>query len=283
MSNKDEFEEMIASMKVDKTGGGTKKYWAVQSDKEGTFPIRILPRMKDKGEKVFYFKHAVHWVDKKSYECLNQTFTDKSGELHEAEDCPICKFVKKLYDTSTKGTEEWDLASSMRRQDRYIYRIVVRNKEDETQPEFYETGKTIFEILFHLIAETDFQDITSMGPSGRDFILSKKGVGRLAKYETSSPAASPTPVFAKAESLKALVDNMRKMDYSSLIEFVSADSLKKTLQEFISGDSDEEVPAPREVSRKTESAPAPRAAAKPAPKPADDDDAINDILAEFEN
>lgn len=281
MGSKEDFDEMLAAMKQDKAGGGAKKFWSVPSDREGSFPIRILPRLKDKGEKVFYFKHAVHWVDKKSYECLNQTFTDKNGELHEAEDCPICKFVKKLYDTSTRGTEEWDLASSMRRQDRYIYRIVVRGKEDETQPEFYETGKTIFEMLYHLISETDFSDITSM-KDGRDFILSKKGIGRLAKYETSSPAASPTQVFAKVDDLKALVEKMKVMEYNSLIEFVSADSLKKTLQEFISGDTEEDISIPRETSHK-ESAPAAKPAAKPAPKVTDDNDAINDILAEFEN
>jgi hypothetical protein len=281
MGNKEEFDEMLAAMRSDKAGNKNNKFWSPPSDKEGTFPVRILPKQKDKGEKVFYFKHRVHWINKKSYECLDQSLNDKNGDFHEAEDCPVCKFVKKLYDTSTRGTEEWDLAGSMRAQDRYIYRIVVRGKEDETQPEYYETGKTIFEILFHLIAETDFGDITNL-KEGRDFIISKKGVGRLAKYETSSPAASPTQVFQKVDDLKSLVEKMKQMDYSSLIEFTESTSLKKTLQEFISGDSDDEVPAPRETSRKTESAPA-KAAAKPAPKPADDDDAINDILAEFEN
>lgn len=277
---KDDFQEMVDAMRRDKAGNKSTKFWAPPSDREGTFPIRILPKQKDKGENVFYFKHKVHWINKKSYECLDQIMVDKNGDTHEAEDCPVCKFVKKLYDTSERGTEEWNLASAMRAQDRYIYRVVVRGKEDETRPEYYETGKTIFEILFHLIAETDFQDITALGPTGRDFVLSKKGVGRLAKYETSSPAASPSQVFTKVEDLKKLVENMKQMEYSSLIEFTEASALKKILQEFISGDSDDDVPV-RETSHKTESAP--KAAAKPAPKPADDDDAINDILAEFEN
>lgn len=282
MSSKDEFEEMIASMKADKAGGGAKKFWTPPSDKEGTFPIRILPRIKEKGEKVFYQKHAVHWVDKKSYECLSQTMTDKDGKVHESEECPVCRFVKKLYDTSERDSDDWKLASSMRRQDRYVYRVVVRGKENETEPEFYETGKTIFEILFHLIAETDFADITNM-KDGRDFILSKKGTGRLAKYETSSPSASPTQVFAKVEDLKTLVENMKKMDYSSLIEFTSSESLKKTLQEFISGETSEET-VPEKSAKTTE-----RTESKPVQKTApkvsdvDEDDSINDILAEFEN
>jgi len=61
MSVKNDWQEMLDEM--DKDVHGSRKYWQPPSDKEGTFTIRILPPLKNKGEKKFYFVHKVHWID----------------------------------------------------------------------------------------------------------------------------------------------------------------------------------------------------------------------------
>lgn len=231
----DDVKDLIESMKNDKDR--PRKFWSPESNKEGNFPIRILPRIKDKGEKLFYFHHRVHWINNVAYECLRQDVVyGKDGKVHESEKCPVCDFVQKLYNTSERGTEEWDLAGRLKAQDRYIYRIVVRGTDDETKPVFYEAGKTIQEILFHIIAESDFGNITDL-KNGRDFLLDKKGTKRMSNYKTSSPSAKETPVFTDATKIRALIENMRLMDYTPLIEFVTYDQLKTSLTAFINDDN----------------------------------------------
>lgn len=276
MSN--DFDDLVAAMKADKDGGGVKKFWSPPSDKEGNFPIRILQPLKEKDEKLFYLKHKVHFINKRSYECLRQTFTDKNGVVHTTTECPICNFVSKLYDSSVRDSDEWKLASSLRSQDRYIYRVVVRGSENETQPVFYESGKTIFEMLYHIIAETDFGNITSL-KDGRDFNLSKKGVGRMSKYETSTASANKTPVFSDPEDLKKLVANMKKMDYHALLEYTSAEDLRKILKTSLDG-GDSSAPADEvkeeKLSKKmTEKAVPPK---EDEDELIDDGDDIDDIL-----
>ena len=227
MSN--EWNDLLEEMEKD-VSGGPKKYWQPPSDKEGTFRIRILPPLKSKGEKKFYFVHKVHWIDGTPYECLDQTLVDKNGKLHEAEPCPVCRLSKQLFKTASRGTPDWKLASSLAPNTRYIYRIVVRGKDDETQPEFYQSGKTIFNIIYHIIKETDYGVIIDP-KNGRDFDLTKTGIGRQSKYDQSLPAANPSPIFSDPQKMKKLLENAEKMDYNSLIEFLSYDDLKKILDE----------------------------------------------------
>jgi len=245
MSNT-EFQELLEEMKKDKNKKGQRKVWSPPSDKDGTFKIRFLPPVKKNGEKLFYFNHRPHWIDGKPYECLRQTLTDKNGKLHEAEDCPICKFVSKLYDTAEKDSDDYKLAGSLSAKDRYVYRILVRGSEDETKPEFYESGKKLFESIYHILTETDFGNIVDL-KNGRDFNLVKVGTGRRSNYDTSSPSANPSMVFKTKEELTKLIANLEAMPaFNSLIEFTTADHLKSVLKNFLSGESeaDELVSAP---------------------------------------
>jgi hypothetical protein len=273
----DDVKDLIENMKKDKDK--PKKFWTPASDKEGSYPLRILPRIKDKGEKLFYFHHRVHWINNVAYECLKQDIPyGKDGTLHESEKCPVCDFVQKLYSTSERDTEEWSLAGQLKAQDRFIYRVIVRGSEDETKPVFYEAGKTVQEILFHIIAESDFGNITDL-KNGRDFLLDKKGTKRMSNYKTSSPSAKETPVFTDVNKIRALIENMKQMDYSPLIEFSTFDQLKTVLLAFINDDS-LEVKGPSEndekLLEKLDQTPSAKVSA-PASKTEDIDDMLKDL------
>lgn len=280
MSTQDsDFQELIDAMKLDKEGGGkSKKFWSPASDKEGTFPIRFLPPVKKNGEKVFYFHHKTHWIDGKSYECLKQSLTDKAGNFHEAEDCPVCAFTKKLFNTSEKGSEDWNVAYDLAAKDRYVYRIIVRGSDKETKPEFFESGKKLFGTLFHILTETDFGNILDL-KEGRDFNLVKKGIGRRSNYDTSNPSAHVTPVFKNVDQIKEMIANLESMNFNQLVEFQTADAMKSALKAFLSDGSDPEPAAP------VAPAAARVAQTKPAATPVSSDDEKDDVdklLEEFE-
>jgi hypothetical protein len=274
----DDLKELMENMKKDKDR--PRKFWGPPTDKEGSFPIRIMPRVKDKGEKVFYFHHRVHWINSKAYECLKQdVLFGVDGSLHESEKCPVCDFVQKLYNTCEKGTEEWDLAGKLKAQDRYIYRIVVRGSEDETKPVFYEAGKEVNGIIYHAIAESDFGNITDL-KSGRDFILAKTGLKRMSRYTTSSPSANVTPVFTDVGKIKSLIENIRTMEYTPLIEFTDFATLKGVLTAFINNNNDDDTGDVDTDKALTDKFSTPQASAK-TETPVKSNDNIDDVLKDL--
>ena len=230
--NSEETKRMIEEMKKEKEGTNNRNYWAPPSKEEGSFTIRILPPLTPNNETKFYFTHNVHWVDGTPYECLDQTIVDKNGNTHNAETCPICAFTRKLYKTAERGDPEWKLAGELNKKARRISRVIVRGTEDEATPVFYEYGPTIFNILFHIMTETDFGNIVD-GAKGRDFNLNKVGTGRRSRYETSTPAAQATPIFEDPKKLKEALTKAKDMKYNSHIEFRSADELRRALSEFL--------------------------------------------------
>lgn len=282
----EEIKEMKAVMAADKSGN--RKFWSPPAKVEGTFPIRILPPLKKNGEKVFYFSHLAHWLAGTSYECLSQTIVDEDKKLHESEPCPVCQFVKKLYATAERDTDEWKLASNLRAKSRYVYRIVARNSENfknenEEIPVFYETGKTIFDIIYHVITETKFGVIVDP-KDGRDFNIVKNGTGRQSRYDQSMPEVEISQIFDDPQKIRTLFENAMKMNYSSLIKFVSYDYLDKELKESI-GIITKSEPVKNEEIKPQESSPQESShlndtdSEEPAEK--NEDNEIENILNEF--
>jgi len=237
--NEQEKQAMIDKMKSDQQGGGNRKYWNIPSKEEGIFSVRFLPPLKPLDEDVFYYKHLVHWIDGTPYECLNQSMEDKDGNFHEAEACPVCSFVNKLYKTATKDDDDWKLAGNIRAKERNVSRIIVRKDENETTPKFYEYGPIIFKMLYHIMTETDFGIIVDP-KTGRDFNITKVGTGRRSRYDTSTPSANAGPIFKDAVQLKEAFVKASEMKYNSLIEFPTAKTMKNALNNLLGMDDEEE-------------------------------------------
>ena len=290
-SNNEQWNEMLDEMDKDKEANTfKKKFWQPPTDKEGTFIIRFLPPLKSKGEKKFYFSHMTHWMDKSSYECLKQTLVDKNGQEHTEEDCPICNYVQKLYRTSERNSEEWKVANDLRAKPRYDYRIIIRSspdyQSDELKPQFYESGQKVYEMLYHIMKETEFGIIVDPF-HGRDYNLVKKGKGRQAKYEQSLPAVTESPIYKDRETLDKVMKEAIKLNYSSLVEFVSKEEMTKALQAFINGESAPSTPKKASASS-SEPAPDPEFAKeqlkeeKAATEVVKEKDEIEKILEDFQ-
>lgn len=282
--NKKEYDDMVKAMQQEKEGGSS-KFWRPGSKKEGKFPIRILPPMKKNGEKTFFFSYKTHFINGVPYECANQTLTDAQGELHKAQPCPVCAFVSKLYNSSERDSDEWKLAGSLKARKRYISRIVVRGKDDETQPEFYEYGPKIWEKLYNILVESEFGNILD-AKDGRDFIIHKSGTGRASNYDNSTPSLEKTPIFDDKDKIVKCLTKASEMKYSDLIDFITANELEKVLSNYIHN-SDESSAEPKQENN--HSAPKSNQNDLKADDDnnadedveANEDDEIDDILSEF--
>ena len=243
MSNEftnDDFQSMISEMENEKNASTFKSpYWKPAA--EGTYQLRIITPLKQFGEKLFYEKHKMHYLGQRGYYCLNQTLKDKNGNVHEPEQCPICAKSRALYNASTKGTEEWDLAGKLRAKDRYVCRVIVRGKttadgqDAETNPEFWEFGTKIHGYFFDQIKLVEAGNFLSLKDEGRDYNLVKKGSGRNTDYSGSCLSMKQTPIFTDEKKKKKLLEYLPKMEYSQLVEFVSADELKNALNDMLNG------------------------------------------------
>ena len=292
MSNEftnEDFASLADEMEKEaKSGTFESPYWKPAN--EGTFQLRMLTPLKQFGEKLFYEKHKMHYIGNRAYYCLNQTLKDKNGNIHEAEACPICAKSKQIYNSSTKGTEEWNIAGQLRAKDRYVSRVIVRGKktkdgiDDEAKPEFWEFGSKIHGYFFDQIKLGEAGNFLSL-KEGRDYNLVKKGTGRNTDYSGSCLSMKQSPVFTDPEKLKKLLGYLPSMEYSQLVEFVSADEMKKVLTEQLNGSTEEasaptidttlDNPALDPYSQPAESV-APQSAKEEAP--ADDIDALLNMI-----
>lgn len=240
----EDFASMFEEMKKDQeNGSGKSLYWKVP---EGSNRIRILTPLKQFKEKLFFKRLRYHYINGKAYLCLNQTLTDKNGNVHEACPCPICAKSSYFYKTSQKGSEEWAVAGQLRAKDRYVSRIIVRGKkdkdgnDDEARPEFWEFGQKIHEQFFNLIQQGEVGNFLSL-KDGRDYNLVRKGSGRSTSYDGSMLSVNQTPIFTDTEKIKKLLTYLPNMDYSQLIEFHSADELKTAMEEMLNGPATDPV------------------------------------------
>lgn len=278
-------DDVLNQMETDLKGKKfASPYWSAPSDKEGTFKIRLLPLLKTFNETIFYLHTKTHWINRRPYQCLNQVLTDKDGNTHEAEDCPICKKVRQLYDIAgtDKNSEEFKTAGLIRARDTYISRIVVRGLKDEkgneieVKPQFYSYGKTIFEMLLNFIKSGEFGNFLSVA-EGRDFNLVKTGTNRNVKYTGSYLSGSSTPVFSDKTKLKDLLENLKSMDYKQLIEFSTYDEMKLAVDSFLNGDNGDTDDLP-DIK---EGQPVKKEVSKPKEENVEKDDEIDQLLSSF--
>ena len=246
----DDVTSMLDAMKKeDEAGKSSSKYWSPK--KEGVTKIRFLPKLKNFNEDFFYQKHLVHYVNGRAYFCLNQTLTDKDGNVHQAETCPFCQKSKQLYKVSNGDRDHpdpaWKTAGELRAKERYVSRIIVRgnkNEKDEDiewKPEFYEFGKGIREIIMAAMESGEFGQPLDL-KTGRDFSINKKGQKKQTKYDGSMFSGTSTPIFNDTAKLKSLLAELPNMDYKQLVEFESAAELKRVLKEFLDGPEADDEP-----------------------------------------
>lgn len=228
----EETQAMLDAMENEQSKGKS-SFWTA---KTGENPVRFLPPLKPNEEKLPYFHHKVHWIDGVPYECLNQTFVDENGKLHEAEECPACKMSKKLFKMGEKGSEERELAYNLMAKDRYIFRIVDRKADNPTQPEFFETGPAIFKKFFNILKSGKYGNIVHP-TEGRDFVIDRQGEGRRTNYDNSLPSPDKEPLSKDRDEMREILTKAVGMKYSELVRFPKKEDLATAVREFLDPES----------------------------------------------
>lgn len=254
----EEIAEMLNAVKEDQENKQSKrKTWGPKGDEEGDFKVRILPPLKRKQEKLFYQFYKNHWLNKQSYLCLNQKLVDKSGVVHEPEFCPICAKAAELWKIAgnDKECDEAKIARQIGARDRYLYRVLVRGSEDETLPVLWESSKQLFSAIVGFMTtdnpERNYGIIVDP-LNGRDFIINKKGKGDRSNYDGSIPSNTQSPAFQEKEKIQKALLAAEKLDYSSIFEFVTKDSLGSSLKNYFAGGLTQDTVKNTEASAKTE-------------------------------
>jgi len=275
--NEQETRDMIAQMNED-VEGKKRNVWTPPSNEEGTYTLRFLPPLKKLNEKIFYFRYRVSFLNGVPFLSLNQTMMDANGNEHMAELCPMEIESRKLFSSGEKGSPEWRLAAAIAPKYRYLYRIVLRGSDDETQPMFYESGTLVFNKLYTILTSSDNQFGNIVDPiKGRDFRLIKSGVGRQSKYDNSMPSLESIPIFPDKERMQAMFENAENMLYSSLINFSPREQVEDAVNQILGKASKITVGVPN--------TPLPKIQPKPTPAPTvetlDEDDELQDLVNSF--
>jgi len=235
----DDFDtkEMIGEMESDVKGRKS----ATWQPEEGETYVRILPPLKSKGEKKFWFTYNMNWVNRVGFIDTNQELVDKNGNLHSPEENPIQEFAQKLFNASERGSDEWALANSIRSKPRYVLRVVVRGSDDKNKPVFWEIGKQMFQKIHDIIKNSKI-GLSIIDPSskGRDFIVVKKGSGLTTNYDNSQVDVETSPLAKTAEDLKEIFESAEKLDYNSLIEFRSVEEMRGAVRTLTGEEAEEQ-------------------------------------------
>lgn len=206
----------------------TGKFWRPTKDRT---VIRILPPMKSNGEKLFYFTHKVHWINKIPYECLNQTLVDKDGNEHVAENCPICNLAKQLYKAGENDKETLEEAKAISAKTKDISRIIIRDDKD-LKVQFYELPMSVKKLIISAISSGDYGSPVIHPIDGNDFVLQRTGTGQQTKYDTSYVMPKKSAISDNKEEIIKILQEAEKISYNSAVTFQSRESLEKVLRDY---------------------------------------------------
>ena len=184
---------------------------------EGTYKMRLLPPLP--GEKLFYQRKLIHWIDGKPVLCLNQ-----ESEGHEPERCPLCLVAHEAYEGGDKEKgRKWS------RKQRFIFRVVDR--ANESNPVFIDVPKSVFDKIYETMEDPSWGNV--LHPlEGRDFTLVKTGEGLFTKYDKSKFSPQQTPIFSDVDKIKEFYyDKVSKLKWADVMKYSSREEIQQLIEE----------------------------------------------------
>jgi hypothetical protein len=233
----EQYQKMMDALNNDEKGP-QRAYWKPTSKEVGEWTIRLLPPNFKEKELLPYFRHLIHYVNGKGYECIGQTLVDSNGNLHKAERCPFCEKKEALYRAGEKGSEEWTLAGQLRAKDTYDYRGI--NRSDEENPKgvkIIRIPKGINEELMEKMKSQRHGNVFDI-KKGRDIVLIKKGIGIGSSY--SFDLLDESEILDKAD-LPQFIEDFKNCDYNSVINFPTYEECETALKIFLGEEDSDEV------------------------------------------
>jgi hypothetical protein len=286
-------------------GGEFLENFVKMPEGKGTVLLRLMPPAKSglfgKDKNPFYLHTRVHRLNDRNIHCRRENGAD--GKL--VGDCPVCKYLRWLWDESTKaGTEEQNRMRTLYRQikaiDRYYYNVVVRNVIDEATgkvgdvgPKILAVGKTLHQLILTGIVGDEEMDIEGYGDvtdlkNGRDFkivkTIKKGSEGTYPEYSQSKFVDKTSPI-ADSDATEQYLAGLH--DLSSLRIVKAYEEIDHELKVHIGVSKSEKNsdfdPSAYKAATFSETATAsaakvsaPKAAAKSEPEPSLDEEAVSE-------
>jgi len=163
---------------------------------------------------------------------------------------PIEEFAQKLKSTGSK--DDYRLGRKIEAKMRTYAPVVVRGEENQGV-KFWGFGKTVYQELLSIIADTDYGDITD-SVSGRDVAVEFKTAEETGKsFPSTSIRVKPnqTPITEDASALETITESQKNI--TDIYQERSYDELTQALNDYLNGDSSGEEETKKEEVKETAS------------------------------
>jgi hypothetical protein len=149
---------------------------------------------------------------------------------------PIQELITKLRDEGTK--ESYELAKKLYPKMRCYAPVVVRG-EEEKGVRLWAFGKTVYQTLLNYMLDEDYGDITDPH-EGRDVRVNcQKNPGQQWATTDVRPRGKDSPLSEDSSKSKQWLDNIP--DVNDLFELKSYEELERIINQWLSGDEEEET------------------------------------------
>ena len=216
-----DMKAMRAKLNALKNGGGKNNFWRPQ---DGDQDVRIVAPEDGDPFKDYYFHYNVG--NASGFLCPKKNYGD---------DCPVCNFVRALYD---EGTEESvKMAKSLTARQRFFSPVLVRGEEKQGI-RIWGYGKTAYETLLTLVLNPDYGDITDV-EEGTDLTINYgKPAGASFPQTKIQPRRKTSSLVDSKEHAAELLSNIPAID--GLFEKKTTEEVEALLDTFLSDDQDAE-------------------------------------------
>ena len=185
---------------------------------------------------------------------------------------PIQDLINKLRDEGTK--ESYDMAKKLYPKMRVYAAVVVRGEEDKGV-QVWGFGKTVYQKLLGLMLDEDYGDITDP-LTGRDIkVVCTKNPGQQWAMTEVLPRGKSTPLSSDSEQSATWMQNIPSID--NIFQEKSYDELSKIINDWLSGEEEEESTGTEHTTSSTTSA-ATTTATSTGKSYTDLDDAFADLM-----
>lgn len=213
-------KEKLASLN-NRGGDNKNNFWRPQ---DGDTTIRIVPTDDGDPFKEYWFHYNVG--NHGGFLCSKRNF---------GEDCPVCSFVKSLYNEG--DAESIKMAKSLNARQRFFSPVIVRGQENDGV-QVWGFGRNAYAELLNLVLNPDYGDIADKD-EGTDLVITYgKAPGMTFPQTTITPRRRSSTL---AETKKATKEFLQAIpDFDDLFEKKSKEEVQSMLDEYLLTEDDAE-------------------------------------------
>lgn len=218
--NMSKMKEKLASLN-NRGGDGKSNFWRPQ---DGDTTIRVVPTNDGDPFKEYWFHYNVG--NNSGFLCPKKNF---------GEDCPVCGFVKNLYNEG--DAESVKMAKSLTARQRFFSPVVVRGQEDDGVM-VWGFGRNAYSELLNLVLNPDYGDITDE-EEGTDLVITYgKAPGAAFPQTNITPRRKSSPLAETKKATKEYLSNIPNFD--DLFEKKTKQEVQGMLDEYLLTEDDAE-------------------------------------------